>query len=105
MEGDVSSKFQEFADMANEYGMAVTDIRTAIGCIDETSTKFIDSVSSIQDQVEQVTAASADNASGVDDIIIKNNMTTTTADAIISIANENQENAEAIQVIIDKFNS
>ena len=45
-----------------------------------------------------------DNAAGVEDIIIKNNTTTSTADAIITIANENQSNAEAIKSIIDRFN-
>ena len=35
---------------------------------------------------------------------IKNNTTTSTADAIITIANENQSNAEAIKSIIDRFN-
>lgn len=103
MEGDVSDKFQEFADMAKEYKDAVKDIRTAIGDIDSTSSQFIDCVTSIKEQVERVNVASNDNAKGVEDIIIKNNQTTTTADAIITIAGENQSNSDAIKDIIDKF--
>ena len=57
-----------------------------------------------REQVEVVNSASSDNAAGVEDIIIKNNTTTGTADAIITIANENQNNAEAIKDIIAKFN-
>lgn len=103
MEGDVSDKFQEFADMAKEYKDAVKDIRTAIGDIDSTSSQFVDCVTSIKEQVERVTLASNDNARGVEDIIVKNNQTTTTADSIINIAGENQANADAIKEIIDKF--
>ena len=103
MEGDVSGKFQVFADMANEYETAVSDIRTAIDNIKDTSIQFGECVAGIKEQVEHVNLASSDNEQGVEDIIIKNNQTTTTADAIIGIAHENQANAEAIKSIIDKF--
>ena len=104
MEGDVSGQFKEFADMAREYGDAVKGIQEAISSINNSSTIFVDSVASIKEQVEVVNSASNDNAAGVEDIIIKNNTTTMTADAIITIANENQANAEAIKDIIAKFN-
>ena len=103
MEGDVSGQFKEFAEMAREYGDAVKDIQEAIGSIDESSSMFAESVTSIKEQVDVVNSASSDNAAGVEDIIIKNNTTTSTADAIITIANENQNNAEAIKDIIAKF--
>lgn len=103
MEGDVSDKFREFADIAKEYGEAVSDIRDAIQSIDESSSMFIDSVASIRSQIEIVNSASNDNEAGVDDIINKNSATTTTADSIISIANENQNNANDIKNIINKF--
>lgn len=104
MEGDVSGQFKEFAEMAREYGNAVKDIREAMGSIDESALIFTDSVVSIKRQVEVVHSASNDNAAGVEDIIIKNNATTNTADSILTIANENQSNAEAIKNIIAKFN-
>ena len=103
MESDVSKQFKEFADMAKEYGQAVGEIKEAIASIEESSSMFSGSVESISKQVEVVNSASSDNAAGVEDIIIKNNATTTTADAIITIANENQNNADAIKNIIDRF--
>ena len=103
MEGDVSGKFQEFADMAKEYGEAVKDIQTAIDEIDHNSSQFNTCVASIQEQIEKVGYVSNDNAKGVEDIISKNNQTTMTADAIITIAGENQSSADAIQKIIDHF--
>lgn len=103
MEGDVSDKFNEFADIARDYGEAVKDIRTAIESIDESSSMFIESVANIKSQIEIVHSASSDNEAGVDDIISKNSTTTATADSIISIANENQTNANDIKNIINRF--
>lgn len=104
MESDVSEHFKEFADMAKEYGRAVGEIKEAIASIEASSSMFSGSVASISKQVEVVNSASSDNEAGVEDIIVKNNATTSTADAIIAIANENQSNADAIKNIIDRFN-
>lgn len=103
MEGDVSDKFNEFADMAKEYSDAVKDIQKAIDDIDNTSSQFTDCIASISEQIEKVNLASNDNAKGVEDIILKNNQTTATADAIIEIVGLNQTNADAIKDIIAKF--
>ncbi len=103
MEGDVSGQFKDFAEIAKEYGEAVSEIRTAIDTIDGTSAEFIQSVSVIKDHAENITLASSDNEAGVDDIIDKNNLTTSTADSIISIAHENNNNAKLLKAIIDKF--
>lgn len=104
MEGDVSGQFKEFADMSKEYGEAVKGIQEAISSINESSSRFSKSVVSIKEQIEVVNSAANDNAAGVEDIIVKNNTTTSTADAIITIASENQNTAESIKNIIDKFN-
>lgn len=103
MEEDVSGQFKHFADMAESYNEAVAGIRDAIHSIDDTSARFVDSVSSITEQMSHVSNASSDNEAGVDDIIEKNNLTTQTADSIIGIAKENKDNAEAIKNIIDRF--
>lgn len=103
MENDVSGKFQEFVNMADEYEEAVNDIQKAIGAINDTSIQFGQCVTSINEQVEHVNLASNDNEQGVEDIIVKNDQTTSTADAIIEIANENQSNVDAIKKLISEF--
>ena len=47
--------------------------------------------------------ASNDNEQGVDDIIVKNDKTTQTADSIIKIADVNQSNVDAIKDILNMF--
>ncbi len=104
METDVTGYFQEFSGMAKEYGGEVRGIREAIAVIARTTDEFKDSMDTIRDQVEQVSAASNDNERGVEDIITKNDMTTDTADKIMRVAEENTENAKEINGIIDQFN-
>lgn len=103
MENDISKYFKEFADMAQEYGQAVSEIKEAIASIEESSSMFCGAVESISKQVDVVNAASNDNEAGVEDIIDKNNTMTTTADSIISTANKNQSNADTLQGIINRF--
>ena len=71
MEGDVSRKFQEFADIANEYGNSVAAIRSTIGEIEESSNGFVDSVESIRNRMDVIQSASQENEVGVGDIVKK----------------------------------
>ena len=103
METDVSGKFQEFADMASQYEAVVNDIRQVIHSIHSKTSVFSESATNIRDQINNVRMASNDNEQGVDDIIVKNDLTTQTADAIIKIADVNQSNVEAIKEIVDMF--
>ncbi len=103
METDVSGKFKQFATMASEYEVVVNDIREVIQSIHNKTSVFSESASNIRDQINNVKMASSDNEQGVDDIIVKNDLTTQTADSIIKIADQNQLNVEAIKDIVDMF--
>lgn len=103
MEEDVTDKFENFVEMANGYGVSVETIQSAMNEINEKTGEFINSVSNIKLQTSYVSAASNDNATGVEEIINKNERTTTTADDLNKIAQENRNNAAAIKEIADKF--
>lgn len=103
MEGDVSDKFREFADMAAQYEAVVNDIREVIHGIHSKTSVFSDSAANIREQINNVRMASNDNEQGVDDIIVKNDLTTQTAESIIKIADLNQTNVEAIKEILEMF--
>ena len=103
METDVSGKFQEFADMSGQYEAVVNDIREVIHGIHNKTSAFSESATNIRSQINNVRMASNDNEQGVDGIIVKNDMTTQTAESIIKIADLNQSNVEAIKEILDMF--
>lgn len=103
METDVSGKFQEFATMAGQYEAVVKDIREVIRSIHNKTFVFSESATNIRDQINNVKLASNDNEQGVNDIVIKNDMTTQIADSIIKIADQNQSNVTEIKDIVDMF--
>jgi methyl-accepting chemotaxis protein len=103
MEEDVAGKFQNFVEMANGYGASVETIQSAIHEIDDKTVEFVHSVANIKDQIGNVSMASNDNAAGVEEIVNKNERTTSTADDIKKNAQENRNNAAAIKEIADRF--
>ena len=103
METDVSGKFQEFAAMAGQYEVVVNDIQEVIHNIYGKTSAFSESATNIRNQISNVKMASNDNEQGVDDIIVKNDKTTQTADSIIKIADVNQSNVDAIKDILNMF--
>jgi len=104
MENDVTKQFEEYSNIAKEYGEEVADIQDAIDSINNTSCEFSTSMGRIMEQVNYVSNASNDNERGVEDIIRKNEITTDIADKIMRVAQENSQNAQEINSIIDKFN-
>lgn len=103
MEGDVSEKFKEFAGIANEYSISVEEIRDAIGEIEETSNGVVDSVTSIREKMDVIHTASSENEIGVDEIVKKIEQTNVTAEELESVGKVNQDNAQELSAIVEKF--
>ena len=103
MEGDVSHRFQEFADIANEYSVSVANIRSAIGEIEESSEGFEASITSIRDRMGVIQSASKENEVGVDEIVAKIERTNVTAEELQNVSKTNRSNAEEISSVVDQF--
>ena len=103
MEGDVSDKFKEFANIANEYSTSVVEIRDAIGEIEDTSNGVVNSVMSIREKMDVIHTASSENEIGMGEIANKIEQTNQTAEELESVGKANQENAQAISTIVEKF--
>lgn len=103
MEGDVSRRFQEFADIANEYSVSVANIRSAIGEIEESSEGFEASITSIRDRMGVIQSASKENEVGVDEIVAKIERTNVTAEELQNVSKTNRSNAEEISSVVDQF--
>lgn len=103
LETDIFKQFTEFADVSEQYGGVVADIKASIDTIEESTTAFLGSVESIAEQVQSVSAASSDNEQGVGELIHNNNETSETVDEVFKAAEENTNNAYTLQSIIDKF--
>lgn len=103
MEGDVSRRFQEFADIANEYGNSVAAIRSTIGEIEESSNGFVDSVASIRSRMDVIQSASRENEAGVGDIVKKIENTSNMVEELLKVGKTNGENAGKISSVANQF--
>ena len=103
MENDISTKFREFASIANEYSNSVEDIRGAISEIEESSNGFVTSVAHIKERMDVIQIASKENEIGVDEIVNKIERTNTTAEELQNVGETNQNNAREISAVIEKF--
>ncbi len=103
MEGDVSKRFQEFVDIANEYGISVANIRSAMGEIEESSEGFEASIISIRDRMGVIQTASRENEEGVDEIVSKIERTTMTAEELQKVSKSNRNNAQEISSVVERF--
>ncbi len=103
MEGDVSRRFQEFADIANEYGSSVAAIRSTIGEIEESSNGFVDSVASIRTRMDVIQSASRENEAGVGDIVKKIENTSNMVEELLNVGKVNGDNAGKISSVANQF--
>ena len=103
MENDVTVQLRDFTGMSRSYSKDLKNIQDSISSIEHTSIEFSRSMDVIKEQVDHVSAASSDNEQGVNDIIVKNDLTTDTADKIMRVVEDNSNNAREINDIIERF--
>ena len=99
----MSDKFKEFVNIANEYSVSVEEIRDTIGEIEENSNGVVGSVTSIREKMDVIHVASSENEIGVGEIVNKIEQTNLTAEEIENVGRTNQENAQEISAIVEKF--
>ncbi|MCI7130910.1 MAG: methyl-accepting chemotaxis protein [Lachnospiraceae bacterium] len=103
MEQDVSDKFKEFVEIANDYDNSVEVIRHAIYEIEKASAGFVSSIAGIKSQMEVIQMTASENENGVDDIVSVIERTNTTAEDLKNVVTVNEDNVQAINRIVEKF--
>lgn len=103
MEGDVSKRFQEFVDIAGEYGNSVADIRDTIREIEASSNGFADSAASIRERMGVIQSAAQENEIGVGDIVKKIEYTNAMVEDLENVGRTNGDNAGKISSLVNQF--
>lgn len=103
MEGDVSRRFQEFVNIAGEYGDSVADIRSTIREIETSSNGFADSAASIRERMGVIQSAAQENEIGVGDIVKKIEYTNAMVEDLENVGRTNGDNAGKIGSLVDQF--
>ena len=103
LENDVASRFQSFANSAEEYNHSVESIQSTIDMISSVTSQFSLELNDIRDQVNSVRSASKNNETGVEDIINKNEQTNSTVEILTEIVQANQDNTIKLQKLVQEF--
>ncbi len=103
MQNDIKIQFEEFVSATNEYNVSIAQIQEIIKEISTCSQVFVQSVSSIQNQIDAVWDNQAKDKVSVEDILEKVEQTTQLTEELAHIVHKNENNAESIRNIVGRF--
>jgi len=103
MQNDIRTQFEEFVEATNEYNTSITQIRDIIKEINECSDVFVQAVSDIQNQIENVQSNPSEVNVSTEEILSKVAQTRKTTEELADVVRINEENAVSIREIVSRF--
>lgn len=102
---DVHEQLMGFSSATDEYHSSIQGIQDIIVDIADASGAFVDTVDRIKLQISEVSSNNDSDMVSSDDILEKVRQTEETTEAMTLIVSRNEENANSISEIVDKFSS
>lgn len=103
LESNVTSKFAEFSEIARGNNTMSVELQQIISNIKIIVDEFVDFVKMVTTQMSQIGEAATQNEEGIDIIVEQNNQTSLIAEHISTAIEQNNESAEQLRNIIEKF--
>ncbi|MDE6434585.1 MAG: methyl-accepting chemotaxis protein [Lachnospiraceae bacterium] len=103
LQNDIQTQFKEFVNATNEYYTAIEEIQVIISGIDQSAQVFVNAVTDIHNQIEEVQSVSGGRIVSSEEIREKAEQTTQTTEELSVAVSRNQENADSIRSIVDRF--
>lgn len=103
LEKDVQAQFVEFAKATKDYHQSIQDIQGIIADIAGASSTFVETVDTIQTQIQSVSHVPGSQTVNSQDILDKAHQTEVTTEGMAVIVDQNKENAVAISGIVSRF--
>ena len=103
LESNVTSKFAEFSEIARGNNTMSVELQEIISNIKIIVDEFVDFVKMVTTQMSQIGEAATQNEEGIDIIVEQNNQTSLIAEHISTAIEQNNESAEQLRNIIEKF--
>lgn len=102
---DIRTQIEDFVSATNEYNISIAQIQNIIMDISECSNIFVQSVTDIQDKIDDVQNNTMGETISTDDILAKVEQTKKTTEDLSDIVSLNQKNAVSIQEIVNRFSN
>lgn len=103
LESNVTHKFAEFSEIARGNNTMSVELQQIISNIKIIVDEFVDFVKMVTTQMSQIGEAATQNEEGIDIIVEQNNQTSLIAEHISTAIEQNNESAEQLRNIIEKF--
>lgn len=103
LESNVTTKFAEFSEIARGNNTMSVELQQIISNIKIIVDEFVDFVKMVTTQMSQIGEAATQNEEGIDIIVEQNNQTSLIAEHISTAIEQNNESAEQLRNIIEKF--
>ena len=103
LESNVTPKFAEFSEIARGNNTMSVERQQIISNIKIIVDEFVDFVKMVTTQMSQIGEAATQNEEGIDIIVEQNNQTSLIAEHISTAIEQNNESAEQLRNIIEKF--
>lgn len=103
LESNVTLKFAEFSEIARGNNTMSVELQEIISNIKIIVDEFVDFVKMVTTQMSQIGEAATQNEEGIDIIVEQNNQTSLIAEHISTAIEQNNESAEQLRNIIEKF--
>jgi methyl-accepting chemotaxis protein len=103
LESDIMLKFEEFNSEAQNNNKITSDLINNINEINRNVLEFKQFVNELVSQMDEIRLLSEQNSAGIDDIVSKNEKTSSIAENMAGSAGNNKNNAKALGEIISKF--
>lgn len=103
LEKDVQAQFVEFAKATKDYHQSIQDIQGIIADIAGASSTFVETVNTIQTQIQSVSDVPGSQTVNSQDILDKARQTAVTTEEMTVIVDKNKVNAVAISGIVNRF--
>lgn len=103
LESNVTPKFAEFSEIARGNNTMSVELQEIISNIKIIVDEFVDFVKMVTTQMSQIGEAATQNEEGIDIIVEQNNQTSLIAEHISTAIEQNNESAEQLRNIIEKF--
>ena len=103
LESDIMLKLEEFNSEAQNNNKITSDLINNINEINRNVLEFKQFVNELVSQMDEIRLLSEQNSAGIDDIVSKNEKTSSIAENMAGSAGNNKNNAKALGEIISKF--
>lgn len=103
LESNVTPKFAEFSEIARGNNTMSVELQEIISNIKIIVDEFVDFIKMVTTQMSQIGEAATQNEEGIDIIVEQNNQTSLIAEHISTAIEQNNESAEQLRNIIEKF--